>query len=537
MELAELIAGLSGAAAYPFAVEAVEIRQTHISVVFLAGQFAYKIKKPVQFGFLDFSTLEQRRHFCQEEVRLNRRLAAEVYLDVVPVARTPTGVQVEGAGEPVEWAVKMERLADAANLENHLLEGKVSVETIEALARRIAAFHAQAERSGRIAGFGRFDVVARNAHENLEQIAPHVGTTISRACFDRLRTLIEESLDQYRPLIESRAQRGVPCDTHGDLRLEHVYLFPNRAPPADLVVIDCIEFNERFRFADPVADMAFLTMDFTFHGRDDLARKFANEYFRSGGDEEGRNLLPFYTSYRAAVRGKVESLKLGEKEIPQCDQSAALVKARGYWLLALCQLEVPERKPCMVLVAGLPGSGKSTLAADLAERAGFSVVRSDVVRKELAGGLVEDQGPRKFGTGIYSPDWNERTYAECLRRARSLLFEGKRVIVDASFRQNRERENFLTAAVRCGVPALFLLCQADEDVIRRRLAARRGDASDADWSIYRGAAATWDEPGPLAQSVCQAINTEGSRETTVERALEILSDHRLSTKSALPATD
>src|SRR6516162_5740462 len=284
MELARLIEVLSDPAAYPYAVEAVDVRHTHISVVFLAGPSAYKIKKPVNLGFLDFSTLDKRRHFCEEEVRLNRRLAPEVYLGVVPVSHTESGVKMEGRGELVEWAVKMKRLPEEATLEKRLQRGQVEVGLLKALARKVAMFHARAETGEHVSAFGRFEVVARNARENFDQVAPQVGTTLSQAVFERLRRLTEEALARLGPMIESRAERGGPRDTHGDLHLDHVYLFPEREPPADLVIIDCIEFNERFRYADPVADMAFLRMDLTFHDRRDLARAFADAYFRAAGD-------------------------------------------------------------------------------------------------------------------------------------------------------------------------------------------------------------------------------------------------------------
>jgi aminoglycoside phosphotransferase family enzyme len=349
MELASLIEGLSDAACYPHPVQAVQVRQTHISVVFLAGPYVYKVKKPVDLGFLDFTTLEKRRHFCQEEVRLNRRLAPAVYLGVVPVMRSATGLQIGepgcvstgSSGEPVEWAVKMERLPDEATLRQRLERGELEPALLMALADRIAGFHAQAERGPRIASFGRFDVVARNARENFEQAEPQIGVTLSRTVFDRLRALTEETLARLRPLIEARAERGVPCDTHGDLHLDHVYHFPDRQPPANLVILDCIEFNERFRYADPVADVAFLAMDLEFHGRRDLAAVFAEAYFRAARDEEGGALLPFYRAYRAAVRGKVEGFELAEKEIPQAERTAALARARSHWLLALRELEEP----------------------------------------------------------------------------------------------------------------------------------------------------------------------------------------------------
>jgi uncharacterized protein len=256
MDPIHLIQALSQPSTYPHPVKSVEVCHTHVSVVFLAGNYAYKIKKPLDLGFLDFSSLEKRHHFCTEEVRLNRRLAPNVYLGVVPVTRTGTKVAMEDHGEIVEWAVKMERLPESATLQSRLARGEIDADVVDALGRKVARFHAQAESGEHISVFGRFDSVAGNARENYDQSAPHVGTTISGAVHARLRTLTEESLTRLRPLIEQRADRGVPRDTHGDLHLEHVYLFPDRRPPDDLVVIDCIEFNKRFRFADPVADMA-----------------------------------------------------------------------------------------------------------------------------------------------------------------------------------------------------------------------------------------------------------------------------------------
>jgi aminoglycoside phosphotransferase family enzyme/predicted kinase len=526
MDLAELIADLSDTAAYPEPVEAVEVRQTHISVVFLAGQHVYKIKKPVALGFLDFSTLERRRHFCHEEVRLNRRLAPDVYLGVVPVARFAEGtLRVEGPGEPVEWAVKMVRLPETATLLSRLRRGELDRHTIDQLARAIARFHASAEANVHTQAFGRFAVVAGNARENFTQSTGHIGTTISQRIFERLRDRTEAELTRLKPMIEARADRGVPRDTHGDLHLDHVYLFPDRPPPGDLVIIDCIEFNERLRYADPVADAAFLVMDLCFHGERELAAALANEYFRAAGDADGRALLAFYTAYRAMVRAKVEGLKFAEMEVPAADRATTLQRAKAYWRLALGELENPGQQLCLVLVGGLPGTGKSTLARGLADAHDFTVIRSDVVRKELAG--AGRSSATEFGEGLYSPEATRRTYDECLQRAERLLFEGQRAIVDATFRDEAQRQRFLESATSWGVPGLLLMCQANPDVARRRLKDRRSDVSDADWSVYRQAAAAWEPAGPFVRRRLTVIDTDGLPQDALARAEKVLQTSQL----------
>jgi aminoglycoside phosphotransferase family enzyme/predicted kinase len=414
----------------------------------------------------------------------------------------------------------MERLPDDATLQARVRGGVAGRAEVKALGERVAAFHAAAERGPRIAAFGQFDAVAGIARENLAQPTSLLGRAISPKVLGRLQALMEASLTRLRPTIESRAARGVPCDTHGDLRLDHVYLFPGREPPHDLAIIDCIEFTERFRYADPVADMAFLVMDLRFHGRDDLAQYLADAYFRASGDAEGRDLLPFYTAYRAAVRGKVDGLRAGEAEIPAEEQARALRHARAHWLLALRELEAPGRRPCLVLTAGLPGSGKSTLARGLAAAARFHVIRTDEVRKELVS--APPSGAIAFGEGIYSPEWTERTYIECLRRAEQMLFEGERVLVDANFREDARRRSFVEAARRLGVPAVILLCRTEPAVVRERLLARHGDASDADWVVYQRAAEQWEEPGPDTRPFVAEVSCNDDAAAVQAHALDAL---------------
>ncbi|HEV3145113.1 MAG TPA: AAA family ATPase [Gemmataceae bacterium] len=522
MEIARLIKGLSDPRAYPHAVDRVQECQTHISVVFLAGPFAYKVKKPVKFDFVDFSTPARRQFYCEEEVRLNRRLADPIYHGVVPITQAGQDIRMEGEGETIESAVKMERLPAENTLASLVAGNLASPDHINLLAERVAAFHDRANTGSEIAAFGRYEVVAGNAQENFEQAEKQVGDGLSAAVFKRLRLLTESKLNRLRPLIEQRAQSGVPCDTHGDLRLEHVYFFPDRPPPNDLIIIDCVEFNERFRFADPVNDMAFLVMDLIAHGRRDLAEVFAETYFRASGDAEGRALLPFYTSYRAAVRAKVAGIKAKEPEVPEADRALALAKARARWLLALAELEEPGCKPCLLLVGGLPGTGKSTLARGLAEQANAQIIRSDVVRKELAGITGQSARSVEFEGGVYSADWTKRTYCECLRRAESLLFEGNRVIVDATFGKEFWRHAFFDLAKRYGLPALIFICKAAPESVRMRLSTRKNDVSDADWNVHLQTAARWEETGEYTRAALREIPSDGDPQVTLAAALDEL---------------
>lgn len=530
MDLNRLLAELVHPEAYPHPVEKVTVVQTHISVVFLAGEHVWKIKKPVNLGFLDFTTLERRKYDCDEEVRLNRRLAPDVYLGVEPITEEQGQLRVAGSGSVVEWAVHMRRLDGTRTLEALLGRDELTPELLAKLARTVAGFHREPAYALSAPAHGSFETIAGNARENFAQSLSQVGSLVDPTVFERLRRRTEAELQRLCPIFRKRFDEGRIRDTHGDLHLDHVY--HEIGPQGErLLLIDCIEFNERFRQADPIADLAFLVMDLAYHGRGDLVPALTGEYFAQVNDGEGMELLDFYAAYRAVVRAKVAGMKAGEAEVPPREREQAQTDAAAHWLLALTLLESPAQRPCLILIGGLPGSGKSTLARGLAESSGFTVLRSDMIRKELA---AQSPTPPRDSASLYSEDWTERTYATCADMARKLLLQGQRVIVDASFRSEAHRQRFLNLARELGVPARFLVAEVPGEVARLRLAQRQGDASDADWSIRQLLAATWDEPGPATARLLDRVNLDGLPQEGLTRAREILTRLQLDEVPSCP---
>lgn len=511
-----LIEAFSDPNAYPHPVPGgVELIQTHISLVFLAGERVYKFKKPLDLGFLDYSTLEARRACCEAEVSLNRRLAPSVYLQVEAVTRGPDGaLRLGGEGEPLDYAVVMRRLPAERTFKALVAAGALTPDHMRQLAELLARFHRDAARDARIASFGSFEVVATNCRENFTQLAPYVGATIHPSVLRRLEHLSEAELEAQRSRIAARVAAQIPCDSHGDLRLEHVYALDDA-----LVVVDCIEFNERFRYGDPLADLAFPVMELDRAGRHDLARALVDAYFAASGDH-GRALLELYVAYRAVVRGKIRSFMTSEDELPEQQRLAAVQRARGHFLYALGVLGRPEQRPCLLLIGGLPASGKSTLARGL-EAHGFTWIRSDAVRKELAGLQPEDSARDELDAGIYTAEWTQRTYDACLERAREALFAGLRVVVDASFQRDADRLRFFELARAWGLRCGFLVCHVDAEATRARLERRRaeGDASDADWAVYQQMAARWEPTSPRLTEVTVQIDTRGTPQAAVAQAL------------------
>ncbi|MBI2413733.1 MAG: AAA family ATPase [Deltaproteobacteria bacterium] len=481
MLLPPIIDALLHPTAFPEDPGSITLAQTHVSYLIFTDRFVYKIKKPVDFGFLDFTTIDKRLFFCEEEVRLNTRLAPGVYLGVVKICSSDGSIKIEGEGEAVEYAVKMKRLPEESMLKRALKDGKVPEEVIRRIARVVAAFHAGAGVNEHIASFGLPEFVSKNTSENFMQTDPFVGRTITGALYERLKSWTEGFLDRNGDLFRIRAGGGFVRDCHGDIHTEHISIVDG------INIIDCIEFNERFRHSDTVADMAFLSMDLDYHNRRDLSKAFDDEYFRASNDTEGAHLLDFYKCYRAYVRGKVEGFKSMEKEVPEEDRLSSELSARYHFHLA--GLYASRWRPTVIMIRGLSGTGKSTLARMIADVTNLAILSTDNIRKELAGLKPTEKARARYGEGIYSTEFTERTYIEMINRAAALLKEGRSVILDATFSKARHVDEAQRAALEAGARSHIIECVAKDDAVKGRFRKRDAECamkgiSDAGWDVY-----------------------------------------------------
>lgn len=482
MGLPPFIKDLLQKEAYPENPSEVTLRQTHISYLLFTPEFVYKIKKPVNFGFLDFTTLEKRLFYCNEELRLNNRLASGIYLDVVGVTLKDGCARIGGVGEAVEYAVKMKRLPEECVLSGMLDRGAVTEAMIERAARRIAAFHKEAGTNWYISGFGSIETISKNTEENFTQTYPYIGRTIMEGQYKNIKAYTESFLNENAALFHGRIKDGFIKDCHGDIHSEHVFITDG------IHVIDCIEFNERFRFSDVVADLAFLSMDLDFHNRHDLTTILDREYFSASNDSYGKKLLDFYRCYRAYVRGKVEGFKADEPEVSEDDKKAAIIKARHHFHLA-SQYASTGFRPIAVIISGLSGTGKTTLSEGLSRHTGFIHLSSDRIRKELAGVPPDERRIERFKEGIYAEDFSERTYRTLIERGAAFLREGRSVILDATFLNRRYLDEAKAEFLKAGATEKeihIIECASGDETVKKRLLkpeCKRG-ASDAGWEVY-----------------------------------------------------
>jgi len=467
------VEALKNPASWPHPVTDVTVVETHASWVFLTGEFAYKIKKPVDFGFLDFSTLEKRLHCCREELRLNRRLAPELYLEVVSLAGSPP--RVGGDGEAVEYAVKMRQFDVDCGFDRLAGRGALDPARLDEAAAVLARFHDEAEQAGPDSDFATPEVVTRQVLENFEQMAPYLGERAPgrQARFDSVADWSREACRTHRERFAARLADGFVRECHGDLHLRNIVWWRERVVP-----FDCIEFNPALRWIDVMSEIAFLTMDLDDHDLSGLSRRLLDGYLAWSGDFGGLGLLRFYQAYRAMVRAKVASLELAQRDRPDAAGVAAL---EAY--LDLASRYTRPLNPRLVIAHGLSGSGKTYVSQRLLEAAPLVRLRSDVERKRLFGLTPLESSGSAQDAGIYTVEATNRTYDRLARLAGGLLDDGWPVLVDAAFLERSRRERFQALAEDRDVPFTIMHCEAEMDVQRERVARRTGDASEADLAV------------------------------------------------------
>ena len=455
--------------------DTVEMVETHISWVLLAGDYAYKIKKAVNLGFLDFSTLDKRRFYCAEELRLNRRLAPDLSLEVAPIAGSADHPDLNGHGPAIEYAVKMRRFPQSCLLDQVLLRGQLTPEMIDAIARNISDFHGLAAIAGNESPFGTPERTHLPVAENFAQIRPRLRDKKDLMRLDQLERWSEREYQARFNALAARKSRGFIRECHGDLHLGNMALLDGKAVP-----FDCIEFSDNLRWIDVISEAAFLTMDLQDRGRPDLARRFINNYLEQTGDYEGLEVLRYYLVYRAMVRAKVACIRAGQEGA-----------STGHWTQYRNHVELAADygrplQPFLAITHGLSGSGKTTVTQSLLEAMDLFRVRSDVERKRLYGLKPETHGGAGTGNGIYSVEANERTYRRLAEVARGIVQSGFPAVVDAAFLKRRERALFRELAQELKVGFVILDFTAPEQLLRSRVNQRMQhghDASDADIAV------------------------------------------------------
>jgi aminoglycoside phosphotransferase family enzyme/predicted kinase len=455
---------------YPHPVSNIERRDTHISTVFLTGKWVYKLKKPLDLGFLDFRDLDDRRRFCEGEIILNRRLSRGVYQEVVKIYQSEDAtVSLEKKGRVMEYAVKMRQLPDAASFIERLKKNKVRPMHVSKLGHVLAAFYQQSEGNSRIDHYGQRDVIAFNMEENFQQLEPFIGNILDREKWEFIRHVNRSFFNDHLDLFNRRVQAGRIHDGHGDLRADHIYFYQG------IQIIDCIEFNDRFRYGDAAVDLAFLHMDMEHLGFPELSRIFLTAYVDKADDPELYALIDFYAAYRAIVRLKITCLRL--KEVENSEQHFLTNEIRRYTDQAY-QYAIRFSRPTLWILCGLPATGKSSLSRRTANALCTDLFQSDRLRDEIE--LPAQPGVAPFGKGRYRPELRHHLYSHLLARAQEKLKKGRSVILDATFAHRKWRADARQLAADLDTNIIFAECVCNLKTLRTRLKRRETEAGVSD---------------------------------------------------------
>ena len=493
----QLIARMQQPDFYPHAVaENIQVVQTHASVVFLTGDYAYKIKKSVDYGFLDYSTLDKRKHFLEEELRLNQKIAPDLYLEIITIRNSDRTLSIDGSGDIVEYALKMYQFPQENLFGNLLKAGKLDENRFVELGKIVAQFHLSAESSEHISSFGTVDKIQAALTQNYQQSEKYIGTVQTQEQFSATKTYTDAFFSEKQDLFINRVKQNKIKECHGDLHLRNICLWQNK-----IQLFDRIEFNESFRFVDTMYDVAFTVMDLEARGYPEFATAFLNSYLENSGDWEGLLVLPLYLSRQAYVRAKVNSFLLDDSQISKAEKEEARKVASDYYRQAYQYTQ--SKSGSLIMMSGLSGSGKSTVAKSIARNKGAIAIRSDAVRKHLAGIPIDKSG----ADSIYTSEMTQKTYARLLELGTMLVKEGYTVILDAKYDRLSLRQPVITQAEGLNIPLKIIHCIAPMSVLCDRLNQRQNDISDAGTSLIKSQKANAEDFTTAEQAYVVTVDT------------------------------
>jgi aminoglycoside phosphotransferase family enzyme/predicted kinase len=510
-----LIAFLADPESYSHRPSQVTLIQTHASWVFVASPFVYKVKKPVNFGFLDFSTLELRKADCEREVELNRRLAGEIYLDVEPIREHGGKLQFGERGVVIEWVVRMREM-DSRQFLSHLIpEGKLDFKDMDRLIDCLHQFYLTQPPLSHEETAAAGTRTRKSVHDNFAIVQPFLGNGISRPTLETIECFASTFEAGHESLFAARIAQGWFRDCHGDLHLEHIHLTPARVN-----IYDCIEFNKAFRHIDVASDISFLAMDLDFNDRPDFARYLVDRFATLVHDDGMRLLMDYYKCYRACVRGKVECLRSASETVSREERHASLAQALRYFQLAL-RYAIAGSEPRMFVFMGRIASGKSALARALAAETGWTVLSSDIIRKNLADVPEHYRGTPEERARLYSPEMSMRTYDALFTRGIEVLRQGRNVILDATFSQRASRDELRQILRREGFACAWIEGVVSDDVALERLRQREENpgASDARVEDFATLNGSYEPPREFVESEVLTVCTDGDVENSVRSLL------------------
>ena len=506
-----LIESLKDPSVYSHPVSEIRILETHISWVILTGLFAYKIKKPVDLGFLDFSTLTLRYQACLEELRLNRRIAPNLYLEVIAISGTPVTPRLAGDVEPFEYALKMRQFPIEATLDQALPKGQIQSRHIDNLAQDLAQFHSNLTSSPETAEFGNPEVIEDVVKDIVNRFSLETQTSADRDVLQSLQQWIQREHGRCYQTFATRKNQGFIRECHGDLHLANVVLLNDRPTP-----FDGIEFSEHLRWIDLMSDIAFFIMDLMAHGRSDFAWRFLVAYLEYTGDYEGMAVFRFYEVYRALVRAKIAKVRLNQ--IPHQDDSIPVLEKEFHRYTSIAQTLAQPSPPSLIIMRGLSGSGKTTVSQTLLETMGAVRLRSDIERKRMFGIPPKDQSTKKIKEEMYSGNTGDTLHCQLREIEKKILSSDYHVIVDATFLKRRHRDLFCRLADEQNVPFLILDVQSSLTTLKDRVAYRaeqRSDASEADLAVLEQQQREEEPLGNDEQKVAVTINSEEPLDTKI----------------------